>query len=200
MEALGGRAVRVGLVFHATANPRCEVHRSAPSVSRQTRSHAVRAAREASQGVPVRRRERRGLREACCQARLSPAWSSEHRQAKTVWDRIGGYCSDSMSRTWSGMMTAPTVGGRSSSRLHASEASAGGARGSKTNLSPPHSTYVDVTTCCQSASGFQPGCSARHIHRPAAKSLSSTFLVTDCMICSPPSLIELRIAERMILG
>src|SRR5713101_2724051 len=58
MEALGGRAVRVGLVFHATANPRCEVHRSAPSVSRQTRSHAVRAAREASQGVPVRRRER----------------------------------------------------------------------------------------------------------------------------------------------
>src|SRR6267143_595170 len=49
MEALGGRAVRVELVFHATANPRCEVHRSAPSVSRQTRSHAVRVAREASQ-------------------------------------------------------------------------------------------------------------------------------------------------------
>ena len=54
-------------------------------------------------------------------------------------------------------------------------ASSGGRSGSSSHRSLPASTQTQVTTCCQSTSGFRAGCSSLQIQRPGARSMTSTL-------------------------
>ena len=54
-------------------------------------------------------------------------------------------------------------------------ASTGDRSGSSSHRSLPASTQTQVTTCCQSTSGFHAGCSSLQIQRPGARSMTSTL-------------------------
>src|SRR5438094_3213581 len=95
-----------------------------------------------------------------------------------------------MSRTWSGIKTTAAVGGCLSNLSHKPILSNTGARGSSTNRSPSDSTNVEVTTGCQSSSGFQNACLARQIQSPAASSRIPTERLGVFKNKSPDGLLK----------